>query len=124
MNCEDKPNLKNIHMIYSVRHICEAIHLNELKQLDKENKGFSFSLFDTSKQGFITADDLGIDDHTTLYMCGPRPMVLAIKKQMKEKYPSTEIIYEAFSFTGTFLEDIIALIKKLIKRFKKKNNDQ
>ncbi len=109
----------NIHMIYSVRSKPEAVHLDQLKKMTDKFDKFSFSLHDTANDGFLTVDQFDIDDDTILYMCGPRPMVLALKKQMKDKFPKTIIIYEAFSFTGTLVEDIFNLIKKFIRSIKR-----
>ncbi len=111
---------KNIELIYAVQTADEAVHLDQLESLAKQNKNFKFRLFDASEKGFISTNDFEIDDDTTLYMCGPRPMVLALKKQMKKNFPHTPIIYEAFSFTGTLIEDIIRISKLVLVKFKKR----
>ena len=109
---------KQITLIYSVRNKEEAVHVSKLQRIANEHTNFNMILHDASVDGFITADQLQIDTDTILYMCGPRGMVLAIKKQMKQQYPNTPIVYEAFSFTGTLVEDIIQFLKQLLNKKK------
>lgn len=110
-----------IHLIYSVRNEAEAVHLETFKELSKQNKNFKFTLFDSSKQGYISSSHLGLTDDTTLYMCGPRPMVQSLKRQVSKQHPNIDIIYEAFSFTGTLVEDILKLLKKYMHILKPKH---
>jgi len=108
-----------IHMIYSVKEASEAVHLQTLRTLAKKQKYFSFTLHDTSKQGFITANELNLNHDSIVYMCGPRSMVLSLRKQIRDYDPQIPMVYEAFSFTGTLLEDILRLIKKTFRKYNK-----
>jgi hypothetical protein len=45
-------------------------------------------------------------------------MVMTLKKQIHSKYPKVKIEYEAFSFTGTLVEDIIKKYKTIKKKLK------
>lgn len=113
---------KNIHLIHSVKTLEESIHLDQLNILSKENPSFTFTLHDVFKKGFIKVDDLSIKNDNIIYMCGPRHMVMSIKKNIKAKHPHIPVIYEAFSFTGTLIEDIINAFKKITKAIQK-NSD-
>nr|MDA3932385.1 hypothetical protein [Mycoplasmatota bacterium] len=103
-----------IHLIYTVKQKEEAVHLDTLNAIASSNENFRFTLFESSKQGFLTASHLNLDDDTTVYMCGPRPMVQSLNKQMIEEHPNTKVYFEAFSFTGTLIEDILRYLKKCI----------
>lgn len=112
---------KAIHLIYSVRNETEAVHLDTLNELSKQNKNFKFTLFDSSKQGYLSSSHLGLTDDVTLYMCGPRPMVQSLKKQVTKQHPNVIIFYEAFSFTGTLVDDILKFLKRYIRILKPKH---
>ncbi len=109
---------KNIHLYYSVRFENEAVHTDILKNLAAKNTNFTFTLFDASKEGYLTSKHMDLDENTIVYLCGPRPMVLSLEKQIRSDHPGVEIDYEAFSFTGTLVEDILRSIKKVIKKRK------
>jgi len=111
---------RKIHLYYSVRKKEEAVHLEFLNQLSFEQDNFSFTLFEASSRGYLTAKNLDLDNQTTVYMCGPRPMVKSLEKQIKIENQSVEIEYEAFSFTGTLVDDIMRIFKQLVKRLKVK----
>ncbi|MBN2540512.1 MAG: ferric reductase-like transmembrane domain-containing protein [Bacilli bacterium] len=114
----DKELKSDVHLYYSVRYESEAVHLDTFQILEEEQEHFKFTLFEASKQGFLTANDLDINDDTIVYMCGPRPMALALHKQIKEMYPGVRIEFEAFSFTGTLVEDILKSYKKVLRKLK------
>ncbi|PKK99984.1 MAG: hypothetical protein CVV56_08515 [Tenericutes bacterium HGW-Tenericutes-1] len=106
------------HLYYSVNYESEAVHLDRLRQLSNQKENFRFTLFEASKQGFLSIKNLEIDDDCIVSMCGPRPMVMTLKKQIHSKYPKVKIEYEAFSFTGTLVEDIIKKYKTIKKKLK------
>ena len=109
---------EDIHLYYSVNYDYEAIHLDSLQEMSNTRDRFKFTLFEASKEGYLTADHLDIDDNTTVYMCGPRPMVLSLTKQLKDKHPDIDIRYEAFSFTGTLVEDALKTYKRIIRKMR------
>lgn len=108
----------DIHLYYSVNYATEAVHLDILNQLAKENDHFTFTLFEASKMGYLNAKALNLDDETNVFMCGPRPMVQSLKKQIREQHPNVPVDFEAFSFTGTLVEDILKAYKKMIRKLK------
>ncbi len=110
----------DIHLVYSVKTLEDAVHLDLLRKLASENDTFNFSLHDTSKEGLLSIDNIEIDSETILCMCGPRSMVLSLKKQMRLNHARNKIVYEAFSFTGTLVEDIIMILKRLFKKISTK----
>lgn len=105
-----------IHLYYSVRNESEAIYVDYLNSLAIQMEQFKFTLCDTSKSGYLKTDDLDLDENTTVYMCGPRPMVLSLRKQIGKQYPGVDIHYEAFSFTGTLIESVLNTGKKVIRK--------
>lgn len=105
-----------VHLIYAVRQQEEAVHLETLTSIAESKQNFQFTLFDSSKQGFLSHNHLELDEDTTVYMCGPRGMVQSLNKQIIEHYPATKVHFEAFSFTGTLVEDTLRYLKKLMKK--------
>ena len=114
----------NVHLYYSVRNIDEAVHIETLQEIARENEMFTFTLHDTSVDGYLSVQNLEFEHNSILYMCGPRPMVLSIEKQMRNTHPDVPIFYEAFSFTGTLVDDIIKFIKRIIRKPKVKKSPQ
>lgn len=114
----DKVLKSNVHLYYSVRYEGDAVHLDTLHNLESEQERFQFTLFDASKRGYLSGSDLDIDDETIVYMCGPRPMVMSLQKQIKDLHPGVPIEFEAFSFTGTLVEDILKSYKKVLRKLK------
>ena len=112
------PPTQNITLYYSVRTLDEAVHLDDLKALAASHKNFSYHVSESDKEGFLHVDQLALDDSTTVFMCGPVPMAKALKKQFKHTTKHERLVYEAFSFTGTFAEDTVQFFKRLIRKFK------
>lgn len=110
---------KTIHMYYSVNRSEEAVHLDYLDELGKREPNFEFTLFEASKRGYLAHHHIDLEDDSIVYMCGPRPMVMSLKKQIKQHKPRVQIEYEAFSFTGTLVEDLIKYVKKFLKKIKR-----
>lgn len=107
---------QNITLYYAVNTKEEAVHLSLFETLAKEQPWFRFHLIESNKSGFLSVDDLDLVAEPDVLMCGPRPMALALSKALKKKYPHLRLTYEAFSFTGTFVEDALRLLKKPFKR--------
>ena len=108
----------DIHLIYTVKDKEEAVHLPLLDKASNEVSNFDYSLFISSKQGYLSSTDLNLDDDTTVYMCGPRPMVQSLNKQIHNIHPNVQIHFEAFSFTGTLVEDLLEVLKRIIYKLK------
>mgnify|MGYP001350199122 CR=1 FL=1 len=113
-----KPDLdKDIHLYYSVNNASEAVHKEQLEVL-AERGNFRFTLFEAKKMGYLSSKHLNLDNDTIVYMCGPRPMIMSLNKQIKTNHPGVEIKFEAFSFTGNLVDNIIRLWKNFRKKVK------
>lgn len=108
----------DIQLYYSVKLEEEAVHLDYFNQMANTNERFQFTLFEAKTKGYLSANHLELDDDTTIYMCGPRPMVLSLQTQIQQKNPKIAIHFEAFSFTGTLVEDILKTYKKFLRKLK------
>ena len=85
-------SIESVKLVYGANYEKEFLYDAELSELDKNNEKFEFikvAAFDknfSGKQGFVTdvIKDLNLKDYK-IYMCGPKPMVDAAKKLLKEK---------------------------------------
>lgn len=118
------PNLPEvpITLIYAVRTIEEAVHIELFKSYALEHSNFTFILHESSKEGYLKAASLPIDLHTYVSMCGPRMMIRPLKKAIIKRYKGIEITSEAFSFTGNLVHDILHVFKSLILSLKRKKH--
>ncbi len=112
----DEPLSQTITLYYAVNQKKEAVHLDLLEQLAKEHENFEFHLIEANKTGFLTLDRLDLKEKPAVMMCGPRPMVVNLKKALHKDHPELEITSEAFSFTGTFVEDIIRNVRNIWRK--------
>ncbi len=118
----NKPQ-ENITLYYTVTSKTEAVHLEYLKSLDKKWPNFTLKFFESDKTGFLSLKDIDLSHHPYVFMCGPIPMAKAFKKEFRNSKAHLGLVYEAFSFTGTLVEDIVSYLKRLnhkIKRLKNK----
>lgn len=99
----EKKDDKNIHFFYCNNVEEEAIHKNLISRLSSEVNNVSFENYLAGKKGRITADYVvkqikdGVKDKVVL-LCGPMPMMLALKKQfMKLGVPQKNIVFEEFN---------------------------
>jgi predicted ferric reductase len=70
-----------------VKNASEAIFLNELKQIEKSLPNFTLHMVETDVSGYLTgAQILESSDvpYTDYYICGPKPMMDGLKKQLIE----------------------------------------
>ncbi len=109
---------KPIHLFYSVNYDHEAVHIDTLNNLAEKHKNFTFTLFEASKKGYLHSGLLDLDDDVKVYMCGPRPMALSLEKQIRKAKKGISIEYEAFSFTGTLVEDLLKYYKKMMRKLR------
>lgn len=85
-------SIENVKLVYGANYENEFLYDAEFSALDRDNKQFQFikvAAFDKNykgKQGFVTdiIKDLNLQD-CKIYMCGPKPMVGAAKKLLKDK---------------------------------------
>lgn len=82
----------DVHLYYSVSERKEAVHVEDLRRLENKLEGFSFTLQISSKEGYITADDLEVGDYSDFVICGPPPMMETLKEQLREKNAKSENI--------------------------------
>ncbi len=108
---------KKITLYYSVRNKDEAVHLEFFKALDRQHENFHFVLSESDTDGFLSVDDLDLSDNPHVMLCGPVPMAKALKKQFKKTDAHRSLTYEAFSFTGTLVPDLVGFFRRVIRRF-------
>jgi len=109
---------QSIDFFYSYRNEKEAVHLSFLSQLSKQYTNIRMHLHDTKKEGYLSFNGKTFTDETEVYLCGPRLMVNGLIKQIRRANPKVKIDYEAFTFMGTLVEDILRLPKTIRKLFK------
>lgn len=107
---------QHITLYYAVNTKEEAVHLALFEKLAQEHSWFTFHLIESNKTGFLTVEDLDLKAEPDVLMCGPRPMALTLSKALKKEHPHLRLTYEAFSFTGTLVEDALRLLKKPFKK--------
>ncbi|MFU8787094.1 MAG: ferric reductase-like transmembrane domain-containing protein [Candidatus Izemoplasmataceae bacterium] len=117
-----KEPTQTIRLYYAVNEKKEAVHLELLEALSKK-PSFSYKLVEAKTEGFLTVDKIDLSGNPDILMCGPRPMAVSLAKSLKKAAPNARLTYEAFSFTGTFVEDIVRNIKKVIQKFKKQKSN-
>jgi len=110
-----------ITLYYAVNDKKEAVHLDLLDQYQKAHPTFTYHLVEAKTQGYINVDQIDFSQNPDILMCGPRPMALSLAKALKKKVPHLRLTFEAFSFTGTLVEDTIRLQKNVIRKLKRKN---
>ncbi|MFP4078851.1 MAG: ferric reductase-like transmembrane domain-containing protein [Candidatus Izemoplasmataceae bacterium] len=110
---------KTIDLYYSVKTKEEAVHLEFLRTLEKEHEAFTLHFSESDKDGFLSVENITLDHHPSVFMCGPVPMAKALKKEFAKTEKHRTLIYEAFSFTGTLAEDLETFLKWFYKRFRK-----
>ncbi len=114
-----EPPTQAITLYYAVNSKEEAVHLPLLKSLKSSLPTFDYVLVESDKTGFLTAEDLQVSSDTSVFMCGPRVMVLSLKKQLHKQHKDLDLTVEAFSFTGTLVEDLIRQLKRGTRWLKK-----
>lgn len=76
-----------IDLFYCVSDEGEAVYLEELKKISETNKNFRVIPWFSKSMGRLTADAIARasgDIHTAeIFVCGPPPMMVAIKKQLR-----------------------------------------
>lgn len=99
----DNSGKYKIFLFYSVNKAEEAAYSDYFESLADANDSFKYKLYDASKDGFITAQKIcgmcgDIKDKEVL-VCGPVPMMSALKKQFLEMgLPKKNIHTEEFMF--------------------------
>lgn len=110
---------QSIDFYYAYRNEKEAVHLDFLNNISKQYPHVRVHLHDSKKQGYLTFKGRSLSPDTEVYLCGPRFMVQSMIQQLKAQQPLLKIDYEAFTFMGTLVEDLLRLPKTLWNRMKK-----
>lgn len=110
---------QTIRLYYAVNDMREAVHVDLLASLAKQYANFSYRIVEAKTDGYITLDKLNFEGDPDILMCGPRPMALTLAKALQKEVPHLRLTYEAFSFTGTLVEDLIRTQKNLRRKFKR-----
>jgi len=87
-----------VDLYYSYRGEREGFYTDFLIKAQRANPNLKVHLYDTSKVKRLSVDEIEADDQTTIYLCGPTKMIESYAVQLKDRYKSTEIIFEAFKF--------------------------
>jgi len=110
---------QSIKLYYAVNQMNEAVHLDLLNKIQIENPRFTYEIIEAKTQGYLTVDQIDFTGDPDILMCGPRLMALSLSKALKKKAPHLRLTYEAFSFTGTLVEDTLRQVKTSLKKLKK-----
>lgn len=110
---------QEIILYYTVKEKHEAVDLKLMETLDKTYPNFTFVLWESNQVGYLSIDKIDLSNHPTVFMCGPLSMAKTLKKQLKQKKQHKALVYEAFSFAGTLVEDLHLFLKKLIRKLRK-----
>ncbi len=92
----------NIDLYYVVHNSTEAVYLDEILKIASRFKNFRVCLYDTGKEGHITASAInkiseGLDGKD-IYVCGPQQMMNMIRNQfIALKVPKNKIHIENFA---------------------------
>lgn len=75
-----------------------AVHLDLLKKEAANNPKLHLHLIDSKVDGYLDFKSTLLPQTATVFMCGPRPMMAALSKQIKQMNPKLELVYEGFKF--------------------------
>jgi len=90
-----------VKLIWSVKNKEEAKYSEELTSVANENPNFEFLIWSSDNNGFLTAEQLGINEFKdkAYLICGPETLKRNIIKQLTEKGVKRDDIYdEEFAF--------------------------
>lgn len=97
---------RKAHLFHSVRDVHEAMYVEELEEYRKKDKDFSYEIWNSSKNGYLSAQAMadavgGVDKlkERMVFICGPTAMMHGISKQLIDLgMPPRQIIFEEFAF--------------------------
>lgn len=88
-------------LFWCVKNEAEAVYANELATAAKQNPNLEVTIWASDKQGYLTADQVGVQDfgaHSYL-ICGPQPLKSSLISQLKGKGVQRKDIHdEEFAF--------------------------
>lgn len=99
----DSQNGYSIDFFYSVRGLEEILYEDEIRQAAEQNKNFKAHFISTNLEGKLTAEKIiaasGPVSGKDIYICGPFPMTMALKKGfVAAGAGARQIHYEEFNF--------------------------
>ncbi|MGT2827226.1 ferredoxin reductase family protein [Streptococcus himalayensis] len=95
----ETPTLKKpVDFYYAYTGAENAVHLDLLMDYQANNPLFKLHLLDSKVDGYLDFSNHQIPSNTTIFMCGPTPMMNALATTFKKVNPLAELIYEGFSF--------------------------
>lgn len=90
-----------VHLFWTVKDGKEAVYYNELKEIAENNVNFDFSVWSSDEKGYLSVDNLGINEYASkaYFICGPEALKMSIIKQLTTNGVSmTDIYDEEFTF--------------------------
>jgi predicted ferric reductase len=93
----------HVDLFYAVKESNEAIYIKEFMDIMQNNSNFKFTLWDSSKNGYINAGSVstvsgGLNDKD-IFFCGPPPLMESLEKQFVSlDVDIKKIHYENFNF--------------------------
>ncbi len=90
-----------IQLIWCVNQVKEAVYVEELEEISKNNPNFKYTIWSSEESGFLDAEKLGIENYKNkgYLICGPKALKDNLIKQLRDKGAAQENIYdEEFAF--------------------------
>lgn len=90
-----------VHLFWCVNDREEAVYIDELQKISDDNSNFQFTVWVSNESGYLTADQLGVENYKNkgYLLCGPKPLKDSMMKQLKQKGVQQGYIYdEEFAF--------------------------
>lgn len=90
-----------VKLIWSVNKESEAVYKTELDEFAEANPNFDNSIWESNEKGFLTINNLNIEDYKlkAYFICGPESLKKSIIKQLKDNGVKMSDIYdEEFAF--------------------------
>ncbi len=88
---------KKVYLYYSVREPAEALYDERFKELAEKFSNFKYKLWISNTRGKIGAQNIQQDINDLskkfFFVCGPKPMMDSLKKQLREKGVKSDDIY-------------------------------
>ncbi|MEW4354232.1 ferric reductase-like transmembrane domain-containing protein [Streptococcus pneumoniae] len=95
----ENPTLKKpVALYYAYTGAENAVHVDLLKSYQAKNPLFELHLADSKVDGYLDFSNHKIPSNTTIFMCGPAPMMAVLAKTFKQVNPLAELVYEGFKF--------------------------
>lgn len=89
---------QDIDFYYAYSGSENAVHLNMIRDFSINNAKVKVHLVDSNVDGFLDFDDYELKPNTTVFMCGPAPMMTSLAKEFKALDKKVDLNYEGFNF--------------------------